>query len=306
MALDTLKKEYEQPDTSLLTTPDKWWLSDNSSILKGVFYNRLNELHTQQAIFTPSYFSYRLRDQQLDLSPEQLGRLPTGDSIIDVGGQPGPMGIGTLMKLDVSDPEHNDWLVNFGKRLSNVIESTPDKALSICQEAITTLDSYSHGSRFYNVKQFRNACTRQLARLGHYEEALSIFKESFPLHHQDWACPNRKGLLQVILGRLEFSAGDTDEGIMTLQQSIQSSKDFLENVSLAQQGLITTPKPPMMGGPANGKQGTGLRNPYKQPMIGTHQKRHEELKGPPNGHQHPKAGVQSVHIPHTAGNAEDE
>ena len=148
------------------------------------------------------------------------------------------------------------------------IQASPKEALSICQEAITTLDAYSHGSRFYNVKQFRNACTRQLARLGHYEEALAIFNGSFPLHHQDWACPNRQGLLEVIVGRLEFSAGDIDAGRKTLQQSIQSSKDFLEKVGQAQQGLITTPKPPMMGGPPNGKQGPG--NTVNRPIMGTH------------------------------------
>ena len=68
----------------------------------------------------------------LDLSPEQLGRLPTGDSIIDVGGQPGPMGIGTLMKLDVSDAEHNTWLISYGTRLSKIIDANPKNAVDVC------------------------------------------------------------------------------------------------------------------------------------------------------------------------------
>ena len=135
MALETLKQKYEQPNPSQNAIVQDWWLSNNASVLSGVFYERLNELHTQQAIFSPSYFSYRLRDQQLDLSPEQLYRLPIRDSIIDVGGQPGPMGIGTLMKLDVSDTEHNAWLVNYGKQLSEVIQTNPEQAISICQEA---------------------------------------------------------------------------------------------------------------------------------------------------------------------------
>ena len=39
-----------------------------------------------------------------------LGWLCTGDSLIDVTAQPGPMAIGTLMKLGIEDPEHRPWL----------------------------------------------------------------------------------------------------------------------------------------------------------------------------------------------------
>lgn len=289
MALETLKENYTEPNLTMMTVSEGWWVSANSPLLQGPLYERLTTLHNQDAKFTPSYFSHRLRDQVLDLSPEQLGRLPTGDSIIDVGGQPGPMGIGTLMKLDVSDTEHNEWLTSYGTRLSNLIETSPDEAVTLCQEAIEKLDAYGHGSRFYNVKQFRNACTRQLARIGHYQQALSVFNDSFPLHHQDWACPNREGLLLVIVGRLEVANGDVASGIATLQRSIQSSKDFLEKADQAQAGEITTPKPPMMGGhvggPPNGKRpvpnnGTGLNNST--------------------------GGVPPVHSPHRAGTVPGE
>ena len=87
------------------------------------------------------------------------------------------MGIGTLMKLDVSDTEHNAWL-SITAALSEVIQR-PRTGCLHCREAVTTLDAYTHGSRFYNVKQFRNACTRQLARLGHYKEALLSSTEAF-------------------------------------------------------------------------------------------------------------------------------
>ena len=73
--------------------------------------------------------------QKLDLSPEQLGRLPTGDSIIDVGGQPGPMGIGTLMKLDVSDTDHNTWLTSYASRLSSAIQSNPKRGCEHMQRS---------------------------------------------------------------------------------------------------------------------------------------------------------------------------
>ena len=293
MSLERLKQEYEEPSSTLLPVPETWWIAENSTALSGVFYEKLSELHTQNPMFTPSYYSHRLRDSQLDLSPDQLGRLPTGDSIIDVGGQPGPMGIGTLMKLDVSDPEHNAWLTDYGERLSKIIKTNPTEAVTLCKEAVATLDAYTHGSRFYNVKQFRNACTRQLARLGHYEEALNIFNDSFPLHHQDWACPNREGLLLVIVGRLEFSAGQFDTGIQTLRRSIDASKAFLENVNQAEQGSLTTPKPPMMSGMGGPPNGSPLKNgPPGQPPHGG------------NNIRNPKAGAPPAHTPHKAGSGQ--
>ena len=289
MAFETLKLTYEGPQTSNLPMGSEWWLAESNPILQQAFHKTLTGLHTQNPIFTPSFFSNRLRDQQLDLSVEQLGRLPTGDSIIDVGGQPGPMGIGTLMKLDVSDPEHKKWLENYALKLNRTISSTPTKSVNICSEAIQTLNAYSHGSRFYNVKQFRNACTRQLARLGHYTEALTIFKQSFPLHHQDWACPNREGLLLVLMGRLEFLSGDDSTGITTLEQSIAASLQFLNQVEQAEDGTITTPKPPMMKmiGPTKPNVQGHQHNPTQRPMNPPH---------PQNGSS--KGATPPNHTPH--------
>ena len=281
MAFDTLKLNYETPQISTLPMASEWWLSDDDPILQQDFHQTLSALHIQNPIFTPSVFSNRLRDQQLDVSVEQLGRLPTGDSIIDVGGQPGPMGIGTLMKLDVSDPDHKEWLKNYSLKLNQTISSAPTQTVKICSEAIQTLDAHSHGSRFYNVKQFRNACTRQLARLGHYTEALTVFESSFPLHHQDWACPNREGLLLVLMGRLEFLSGDDSKGLTTLQRSIKASLLFLTQVDEAEQGLITTPKPPMMKmiGP---KTPNGHSNPHNAPHLPQKEAQKHPQKRPQN------------------------
>ena len=289
MAFDTLKPTYDTPQISTLPMGSEWWLAESNPILQQAFHKILTGLHTQNPIFTPSFFSNRLRDQQLDLSVEQLGRLPTGDSIIDVGGQPGPMGIGTLMKLDVSDPDHKQWLTKYGQQLKEQLSSDLTQSVAICSEAIQTLNAYTHGSRFYNVKQFRNACTRQLARLGHYTEALTIFKQSFPLHHQDWACPNREGLLLVIMGRLEFLSGDNSTGITTLEQSIAASLEFLNKVEQAENGTITTPKPPMMKmiGPTKPNAQGNQHNPTHQPMNPPHpQNGNSKGVAPPNHTPH--------------------
>ena len=253
LTLEAMKSD-SSPIATNLFTPESWWMGEDSKRLTHPFTQSLLSIKEKSNHFTSSYYAWLLNDQRPDFSPEQFGRLPTGDSIIDVGGQPGPMGIGTLMKLDLSDNTHNQWLTTYGTQLKT---ATPSEMVELCTNAINELNAHTHGSRFYNVKQFRNGCTRQLARMGHYKEAKTIFDGSFPLHHQDWACPNREGLLLVILGRLTALSESTDAGIQTLEQSIQSGLNFLKQVDDAEQGIITEPKPPMMkmqGPPPNGHQ----------------------------------------------------
>ena len=117
-------------------------------------------------ILAPSMVLKSLRDQHLELSdtPEEFGRLHTGDSLIDVAGQPGPMGIGSLLKHDVSDTEHRKWLQQEAATIVALIKEEPTKVPARCRKSIEHLKRYSHGSIFYNIKQLRNACTRQLAR----------------------------------------------------------------------------------------------------------------------------------------------
>ena len=119
MALDTLTSDYTQPTPTVLSTPESWWILEDSSDLK--VHSTIESMNCMVKI--PSSLQVTSRtDCEIQISWISLlnnsGRLPTGDSIIDVGGQPGPMGIGTLMKLDVSDSEHNTWLTSYASRLS--------------------------------------------------------------------------------------------------------------------------------------------------------------------------------------------
>ena len=211
----------------------------------------------------PSLISKNLSDAYSThkASAAEFGRLPTGDSLIDVGGQPGPFGIGSLMKLDYKDPEHSIWLTKQAALIVSAIPEDPKKAKEYCFQSMKHLDSYSYGSRFYNVKQMRNACTRQLARAGHFEEAQEIFQTSFPLHHQDWACPNREGLLLTISGRLYLQSGQIQKGQETLENAIQSGYNFLENVTQAEAGKLREPRPPRINITPPGKPNTNRRNP---------------------------------------------
>ncbi|MFT5584665.1 MAG: hypothetical protein ACI9VR_002250, partial [Cognaticolwellia sp.] len=138
--------------------------------------------------------------EPLQFTVEGLGWLPTGDSLIDVGAQPGPKAIGTLQKWGLDDPEHKARLERAAQELRG--ETDPEQVLAVLRTLLTELDAGGHGSRFYNVKQVRNEGVRVLASQGHYTQALALLSDNFPLHHQDWACPNRQGILGILQARL--------------------------------------------------------------------------------------------------------
>ena len=101
------------------------------------------------------------------------------------------------------------------------------------RQTTAALDAHEHGSRYYNVKQARNEAVRQLARNGRPDLALEVLSGNYPLHNQDWACPNREGILQALEGRLLAEAGRLDEAEAKLSESLQTSRDFVNLVDQA-------------------------------------------------------------------------
>ena len=89
-----------------------------------------------------------------------------------------------------------------------------------------------HGSRYYNIKQLRNETLRRLADAGHARLARQVLAMNYPLHHQDWECPNRKGILVAIDGRLAAIAGDPD-AMDRLLEARALSDEFLNQVARA-------------------------------------------------------------------------
>ena len=118
----------------------------------------------------------------------------------------------------------------------------------------------AHGSRFYNIKQLRNVATRQLARGGEYELALQVLEANWPLHNQDWACPNREGILLALKGRLKALAGRPDAD-QTLAQAQAAGRSFLEDVARAERGEEVGVRPPPMGPPPGGQPPGGQPPP---------------------------------------------
>ena len=95
----------------------------------------------------------------------------------------------------------------------------------------------------FGYKNSYNATICRLARASRYEEAYAVHLLNFPLHHQDWACPNRDGLLKALGGRL-LAETQSPEAETALLESIHSSQAFLEKVTQAERGQIKGPRPP--------------------------------------------------------------
>ena len=87
------------------------------------------------------------------------------------------------------------------------MKENPGGVLSIVHTRTIHLDKMGHGSRYYNIKQLRNEAVRVLAQAGQPRVALQVLQMNYPLHHQDWECPNRHGILVAIEGRLSAQAG---------------------------------------------------------------------------------------------------
>lgn len=196
-------------------------------------------------------------DQQPQFAPVEIGALPTGDTLIDTAGHPGPRAIGTLQTMGLDDPEHRPWLDEMVQQL-NAAQGNPTAVVSITRAGVDELDAHGHGSRFYNIKQLRNAAVRQLAMAGAHAQALEILADNWPLHHQDWACPNRAGILHAVEGRLRAEQGD-EQADAILAQSIEDGLAFLAQVDDAARRPPAGPPNGSgpNGGPSNGGAPTG-------------------------------------------------
>lgn len=139
---------------------------------------------------------------------EGLGALPTGDTWVDTGGEPGPAAIGRLEALSLEDPQHRARLEAEAARLQAALTADPASVPAALRPLLDSLAGAPYTSRYYNIKAARNEAIRQLARAGASAVAAQIVLESFPLHAQDWACPNRAGILHGLRGRLLAVAGD--------------------------------------------------------------------------------------------------
>ena len=166
-------------------------------------------------------------------SAEGLGALPTGDTLIDVGGFPGPAAIGRLERLSLEDPAHRARLEALAATLDAALAEDPSRADAALAAFEAEMDALPHGSRYYNVKQARNEGVRVFARRGAVGAALTTLRRSWPLHHQDFACPNREGILRVLEARLLALNGDAAGARAAADAGRAAARDFLAAVDRA-------------------------------------------------------------------------
>jgi hypothetical protein len=189
---------------------------------------------------------------------EELGALPTGDTYVDTAGFPGPRAIGKLEKLSLDDPAHREWL---GAEV-RTLEALPDAQVpGEVERAAGELGKHPFRSVYYNVKQLRNAAVRVLARRGQYDAARLVLLQNLPLHDQDWACPNREGILLGIEGRLLLAAGSADAEA-TLDRALAAADTFLAHTTRMEagggaQGAPAGPPGPAPGGGPQGGRPSG-------------------------------------------------
>jgi hypothetical protein len=158
------------------------------------------------------------------------GAMPTGDSLIDVAGQPGPKSIGRLARLGLDDPKHHQWIEDTVYVLNAKLAQSPGGILPIVQSRTDILNAMGHGSRYYNIKQLRNETVRRLAEVKQHRLARQALSMHLPLHHQDWECPNREGILVAIDARLAAVGGHADAEAR-LKEARALSNAFLEQVA---------------------------------------------------------------------------
>ena len=118
------------------------------------------------------------------------------------------------------------------KFMNAKMKESPGGILPILNSRVAFLDGMGHGSRYYNIKQLRNEALRRLADAGQTRLARQVLSMNYPLHHQDWECPNRKGILVAIDGRLAAIAGDSDAHERLLEARTLSDA-FLKQVEEA-------------------------------------------------------------------------
>ena len=154
------------------------------------------------------------------------------------------MAIGKLAVLGLDDAEHRSRLEQWAETLNTLLGENPDGFVEAIEKYAEELSGYSHGSRFYNIKQLLNTGTRHLARAQHYPQALKVFQMHRPLHDQDWLCPNRLGIQLGIEGRLTALAGDHENAERLLREALSEGERWFGLVEDAKKRPFSTPQGP--------------------------------------------------------------
>lgn len=159
----------------------------------------------------------------------EFSAVPLLDPWIDVGGFAAP--------FVVPQPEYGDaaaW-VEQGERLARRWDSMREGEVPRAVRAeVAKLVERPEGERYFQALGLQNGAIRQLAREGHYFEALLVLSEQAPPAGLDWFGPDRPAALMGLEGRLRLLSGDR-EARKKLEAALAESESFLAFVAMREE-----------------------------------------------------------------------
>lgn len=145
-----------------------------------------------------------LRPQPQTWTAAEFTRIAQRDAWADVGGFATPH---VNAQLDLDTAAWTETNGALAARWSKLREGEVPRAV---RRAVAAQDDHPEGLRWFEALALQNGAIRQLARAGHYLEALDVLRDQSPPRGLDWFSPNRAGVLLGLEGRLRLLSGDRE------------------------------------------------------------------------------------------------
>ena len=152
--------------------------------------------------------------------------VPLFDAWVDVGGFAAPS---VIPQVDLP-PDHEAHLDALVTRWGTMREGEVVRALRL---ALADLQGRSESERYFGTLQLQNGVIRNLARGGHYREALEVLADQSPPRGMDWFAPDRTAVLLGLEGRLRLLSGDA-AAEEKLRAAAAESTSFLTFISMCE------------------------------------------------------------------------
>jgi hypothetical protein len=169
-----------------------------------------------------------LRQEATDWTGAEFSRPALRDAWGDVGGFAMPH---LLPQLEIDAAAWSATNQTLAARWSTMREGEVPRAV---RGAVARLEGHAEGIRWFEAQALQNAAIRQLARQGHFLEALDVLREQSPARGIDWFCPDRAGVLLGLEGRLRLVSGD-QQAERKLREARSESHAFLTFIAMCQE-----------------------------------------------------------------------
>jgi hypothetical protein len=169
-----------------------------------------------------------LRRQPAAWTATEFSRIPLRDAWGDVGGFAMPH---VIAQVDLDGAALRATNGPLALRWGTMREGEVPRAV---RGAVARLDTHPEGVRWFEGMALQNAAVRQLARQGHFLEALDVLREQSPPRGLDWFCPDRAAVLLGLEGRLRMVSGD-HEAARKLKEALSESRSFLTFIAMCEE-----------------------------------------------------------------------